>query len=308
MLLTIGLAIFALGLIGFIYGIFQRLKVGRVSGAPLVKTGEAAARGPAAAGQRGAVSAEGNVLCPQPLVAPVSGTPCLYYEIKCTARWKDGNAERQKEIARERVAAEFAIDDGSGPVRVEANQGGDFEPTQRKSETKGTGLLGGITGTDLEFGQYRVSTGALSLGTKYTVEETVLPLTPRLYVCGKATAHHSIGSPDWRQMLLSAKSRDELLGSASRGAKMFLAGGTAALALGATLATVGQLSSNDDKDVARKDAAPSAVAASPTAPAGGAGGAGTSAAAAAVASVPAGTTPAAVTAKPGKPGKRHPKK
>jgi hypothetical protein len=272
MLQTIGLVGVTLGIIGFIWGVFQKLKAARVSDAPLASTGDVMQKGRGVAGPKGQISAQGNVVCQQPLVAPFSGTPCLYYKVKCTAEWKDGDTTKTKELDEQKVAAQFAIDDGSGPVWVDAREGGDFEPTQSKRETKGAGLLGGITGQDIMFGNYRVQTGILSLGTKYTVEEQVLPIVPRLYACGKlADQGGAIASPSWRQLILSVKSRDELLASATKGAKIFLAAGAAAFFIGSGLAVTGQLISGGDDDdakpvapvVASNAAATSVAAAAP---------------------------------------------
>lgn len=242
MLVPVGIALFALGLIGFVYGVFQRVKAGRITDAPLVSTGDLANRGRAVAGSKGQVSAQGNVACHQPVIAPFSGVSCLYYEIKCTARWKDGDAHKSKVIDEQKVAASFTIDDGSGPIAVDAREGGDFEPTQRKSETKGTGLIGGITGADLEFGGYRVNTPILDVGTKYEVEELVLPMVPRLYACGRvADLGNAIASPSWRQLLLSSKTRDELLASATKTSKLALLAGGALLLVGGGTATAGTM-------------------------------------------------------------------
>src|SRR5262245_10323814 len=137
----IGAVIAALGIIGVIYGLFMRAKVGRVSGAPFVKTGDAAANA-SMAGPKGAISVEGNVECPQPLVAPCSGIPCLHYERTVTGHWKDGEESKSKEYLREKRAADFALNDGSGPVRVRAEEGGDFEPSEKTfDETKKEGFF-----------------------------------------------------------------------------------------------------------------------------------------------------------------------
>jgi hypothetical protein len=246
----------ALAIIGLIVGIAQKLKAGRVGGAPLAKTGDVAARGPAAAGPRGAVSVEGNLLCQQPLVSPVSGTPCLWFSVKVTATWKDGDTEKSKEFNNEKVAAQFAIDDGSGPVWIDAREGGDFEPNQVKTETKSPGLLGGITGQDLMFGNYRVTTGAFNAGTKYRVEEKVLPVVQRMYACGKAAdGGGAITSPSWRSLILSNKSRDEILGSAQKMAKIFLIGSPVALAAGVALAIIGGSGSSEASPTAASSAA-----------------------------------------------------
>jgi len=244
---TIGLILVTLGVIGILYGIVMKLKAGRVADAPLATTGDVVQRGQAVAGPKGQISAQGAVVCQSPLVAPFSGTPCLYYEIKCTAEWKDGDTTKTKVLNEQKVAAQFAIDDGTGPVWVDAREGGDFEPSQKKRETKGTGLLGGITGTELMFGQYRVSTGMLNMGTKYTVEEEVLPLVPRLYACGRlADQGGMIASPSWRQLILSSKSRDELLSHATKSAKIALLAGAAAFLVGGGVATVAQMLDKDD--------------------------------------------------------------
>lgn len=265
MLVGIGMLVVALGIIGFIYGVFQKVKAGRVTDAPLASTGDVTRRGREVGGPKGQISAQGNVVCQQPLIAPFSGQPCLYYRIKCTAKWKDGDTHKEKILDDTKMAAQFAIDDGSGPVFVDAREGGDFEPSQRKSETKGTGLIGGITGADLVFGQYRVNTPMLDLGTKYEVEEDILPVVPRIYACGKvADQGGAIGAPGWRSLILSAKSRDELLSSATKTAKMALIGGAAAMFVGSGMAAVGQFVMNDEpKPVAASSADPAAKASPP---------------------------------------------
>jgi hypothetical protein len=242
MLLPIGIAIFALGLIGVIYGILQRIKAGRLMDAPLVTTGDIAMRGRAVAGAKGQVSAQGSVVCPQPVIAPFSGQPCLFYSIKCTAKWKEGDHHKSKLIDEKKQAASFTIDDGSGPVVVDAREGGDFEPTQRKAETKGTGLIGGITGTEMQFGNYQVNTPMLDVGTKYEVEEEILPIVPRLYACGRiGDPGNAIAAPNWRQLILSNRTRDELLASATKTAKISLIVGALALLGGGGSATAGTL-------------------------------------------------------------------
>lgn len=256
-MLHVGLVAVVLGIIGLLYGFMQKLKAGRVADAPLVSTGDAASKGAQVASPKGAISAQGNVVCPQPLISPVTGTPCLYYQLRCKAEWKQGEATKSKEILDEKRAAQFTIDDGSGPVVVDASKGGDFEPTRRKTETKATGLLGGITGADVVFGNYRVSAGPFALGTKFTVEEEVLPVVPRAYACGRAEGG-AIVAPSWRSLLLDARSRDELLSAATTGAKRFLIGGAVAFTLGGGLCTIAQLT-------APKQAPPASTASTLTA-------------------------------------------
>ncbi len=263
-LVGIGILLAAIGIIGVVYGIFMRMRAARVSDAPFVKTGEAAAKGMAAANPKGAISVEGNVTCPQPLVAPMSGKTCLYYEIAVTAEWKDGDANKTREISKEKRAAQFGIDDGSGPVWIDAKEGGDFEPKETKVETKSTGLLGGITGQDLMFGQFRVSTGMLSLGTKYRVEEKILSAAPKLYVCGKAGSSNEITAPSWRKLLITGKSRADYLGHAMQSAKIALIVAASLMGVGTILSIVGAVTA--PADVGKKATAANATAAAAAQP------------------------------------------
>jgi hypothetical protein len=266
MLVGIGMLVVGLGIIGLVFGVFQKVKAGRVMDAPLASTGDVTRRGREIAGPKGQISAQGNVVCQQPLIAPFSGQPCLYYRITCTAKWKDGDRQKEKILDDTKMAAQFAIDDGSGPVWIDAREGGDFEPSERKSATKGTGLIGGITGADLVFGQYRVNTPMLDLGTKYEVEEVMVPVVPRMYACGKIADHGgAISAPGWRSLILSAKSRDELLASATKTAKMALIGGAAAMFVGSGMAALGQFVFHDEeaKSAAVASADPAAKASPP---------------------------------------------
>jgi hypothetical protein len=261
----IGALLVALGFIGFVYGMFMRVRASRVADAPFVKTGEAASKGTAAANPKGAISAEGNVSCAQPLQSPVSGKTCLFYEVKVTASWKDGETHKTKEIAKERRAAQFAIDDGSGPVWVDAREGGDFEPQEEMSQTKTPNLLGGITGQDLMFGQYRVSTGMLSMGTKYQVEEKILPAVPRLYACGKVGSSNEITAPSWRSLLLTSKSREDYLGHAMKSAKIALIVAGSLTGVGAIMGVVGTVGASHDHPAAAASASSQPAAGTDTA-------------------------------------------
>ncbi len=261
MLIGIGLLLAVVGILGLVYGLFMRVRAGRVSDAPFVKTGEAASKGTAVANPKGAISAEGNVTCPQPLVAPVSGKTCLYYEVKITASWKDGDSTKEKELSHDKYAAQFAIDDGTGPVWIDAREGGDFEPEEEKTETKSTSLLGGITGQDLMFGQLKVSTGMLSLGTRYQVEEKLLPALPKVYVCGKVGQNNVITAPGWRALLITGKTREEYLGHAMQHAKIALIVAASLMGVGTAMGVVGAVTGIGNPEPDKKAAATATAAA-----------------------------------------------
>lgn len=237
MLAFLGGLILVVGLLCLIVGLMNRAKAGRVADAPLVSTGDAASRGAAGAGPKGAISVQGAVSCPEPLTAPFTGEPCLYWAVKVVAEWKEGDTNRTKELQAEKRAAAFGLDDGSGVVPIQAGKGGDFEPMKHVRETKGTGL-GAILAGEVTFGNLRIPTGKFPGGTKFTLTEDIVPLTPRLYACGK-TVGGGIEEPGWRSLLLSDKNRDDLLAAATKGAKQFFVGGGIASAVGALGLVIG---------------------------------------------------------------------
>lgn len=243
---TAAAIIVALGIVALIWGGMQKFKAGRLAKAPFVETGAAAARGSSLAGPHAAISTQGTVEIRKPLRSPVTGTECLYYELKVTGRWKEGDETKSKDYVEEKVAAEFSLNDGSGPVAVDARGGGDFEPFEKKfDETKKEGFLADLKsavgrGEAIQFGGYAFQNPTLSKANEFTCTEYVLPVQRSLYVCGRAEGG-AITSPKLASMILSNKTRDELLGSAAKSAKTFLLGGAAAAAAGTVLGVVSRL-------------------------------------------------------------------
>lgn len=229
-------AIFALlvgiGIIALIYGAIMRFKAGRIAKAPFAPTGDARAK---AAGN-GAISVEGNVRCAEPLISPVTQTPCLYYELKVVGSWKDGDATKTKDYVLEKHAAAFALDDGSGPIAIDASGGGDFDTKQTFDEIKKEGFFADLKNAmgarePIVFGAYAFANPVLSKANEFRCTERVLPLPPKLFALGKLE-NDVIKAPGWMALMLSPKSRDELLGSTAKSAKMALIGGGVSAAVG----------------------------------------------------------------------------
>jgi hypothetical protein len=234
------------GIIGVIWGVMQKLKAGRLSKAPLVSTGDAAGRGDQVAGPHGAIAVQGAVEARRRLVSPVTGTECLYYELKVVGTWKEGDSTKSKDYVHEKACAELYVNDGTGAVRVDASGGGDFDPCPKTfEETKKEGFLADLKnamgqGQPIMFGSYAFTNPTLSKADKFTCTERVMPLQSSLYVCGRSL-NGTIGAPQIASLILSSKSRDELLGSTARNAKRFLLGGAATAVVGAVLGVVSSL-------------------------------------------------------------------
>lgn len=225
-----------IGIVVVIYGAIMKFKAGRIAKAPFASTGDAATRGSAVAGEKGAISVQGDVQCPQPLLSPVTGTPCLYYELSVVGTWKEGDQEKSKDYVKEKVAAPFALDDGSGSIPVDASKGGDFDLKQTFDDTKKEGFFADLKsavgkGEPIMFGQYAFPNPPMSKANKFRCIEKVLPVPPRLFALGKLE-QNVIASPSWTSLVLSPKSRDELLGSSAKSAKMAFIGGAAATGVG----------------------------------------------------------------------------
>lgn len=239
MLSTFSALLIVGGLVALVWGAMRKAKAGRLTDAPLVSTGDAGMRGAQVANPKGSISVQGRVYCQQPLVSPVTGKQCLYYDLTVKSIVKAGDEKKERTIQDARAAAQFAIDDGSGPVWIDATQGGVNDDAVYTAMDKEIGIIGGLTGNALQFGNYSLQPGILAIGTTYVVQETVWPLPPEgnMYACGK-TNNNTIATPGWRALIVSHKTRDELLEGVTKSAKQFLMGGGAATGVGAVAAVL----------------------------------------------------------------------
>lgn len=231
------------GIVALVWGAMQKFKAGRLAKAPFVGTGAAASQGAQVAGERGAISAQGTVQLDQPLMSPVTGTACLYYELEVVGSWKDGDSRKSKTYLDEKHAAAFSINDGSGPVQVNASQGGDLDPLDKAfDETKKEGFFADLKGLvgkgePIMFGHYAFQNPINSKASEFRCIEKVMPIQQQLYVCGKSEGS-AITAPNWTSLIVSSKSRDELLGGTAKAAKGFLMGGAAAAAAGTVVGII----------------------------------------------------------------------
>src|SRR5688572_17940868 len=96
-------------------------------------------------------------------------------------------------------------------------------------ETKKEGFLADLKGIvgkhePILFGKYAFHNPTNSVANKFVCTEETLKVPPRLYACGKL-ANGTLGAPSWASLILSTKSREQLLGASTKMAKMCLLGG-----------------------------------------------------------------------------------
>jgi hypothetical protein len=232
------------GIVALIVGGYLKFKGGRIEKTPLVPTGDAASN-PSSASEKGLVSVQGNVDCPQPLVSPVTQTPCLYYELKVVGSWKEGDTKKSKDYVHEKVAAPFQLNDGSGGVPVDASEGGDMDMQKTFDETKKEGFFADLKGAvgkgePIMFGSYAFENPTLSKANEFQCIERVVPMPDKAFALGKLQ-EGVITSSGMLGLMLSPKTREELLGSAAKNSKMAFIGGAAAAGVGLVVGVVSAL-------------------------------------------------------------------
>ena len=241
---AIAALLIALGIVALIAGGYLKFKGGRITKTPFVPTGEAA-RNPGAGDGKGRVSVQGNVNCPQPLLSPVTGTPCLYYQLKVVGSWKAGDSTKTKTYIEDKIAAPFTLDDGSGGIPVDASAGGDMDLQKSFDETKKEGFFADLKGAvgkgePIMFGNYAFANPPMSKANKFQCTERIVPLPQQAFALGKLQ-EGVITSTGMLGLMLSAKSREDLLGSSAKNAKMAFIGGAAASGVGLVVGVISAL-------------------------------------------------------------------
>ncbi|MFO0685410.1 MAG: hypothetical protein U0234_25350 [Sandaracinus sp.] len=247
-MVAIGMIVLVVGLLALAGGGLSKLRAGRIANTPFASTGDVASKGASIATPKGGISTQGRVVAPQLATSPVTGTPCLYYEVAVTASWKVGDQMQTHRVTDEKIAAPFAVDDGSGAIRVDCSKGGDLGQKTTFQKKQSRGLMSAFTGKPLTFGDrgfsvpqgIRVGLTVIPDHAEFEVVERCVTMPEQLYVNGKLD-NGAIGSPNWTSLVFSTKSRDDLLAGTATMAQRLLLGGGVASAAGAVIAGIGAM-------------------------------------------------------------------
>jgi len=214
----VGFLLLGLGVIGLIIGLLQMLKMKKILAAPFKKTGEIASN-PAVADAKGMISTEGAVSNDHAFIAPASQKPCLYYEIKVERMWEktvatENGVKTEKgtsNVHSHEEGTTFFLNDGSGPVKVDAREKVNVELTKAFEQAQN------VSYGDIHFGGYAVSvpySGGDERTTGIRCIEKIVPAEGNLFAMGKL-AGGAITKQDGMlgKLLLSTKGRDKLVGS-----------------------------------------------------------------------------------------------
>lgn len=220
------------GFVGLIVGLLQMFKGKKLNSVPFRAPSQIAQLGPGAADAKGMVSTEGVVGQQGLLTAPMSGKPCLAFEISIerkyekTERTENGTqtTKGSSSIFSDYKGGVFALQDSQGTVLVDASVRPDasFE----KSHTSGVnvGILGLIPGT-LQFGNFQMNT-PLIVGegstTGFEGVEKIVPPSGNLYALGALAMGphgpimHTPNGIGTGKLILSSKGRASLVKSTKR--------------------------------------------------------------------------------------------
>lgn len=252
-----GAILLAIGFIAAIYWFIMARKAGKVKNVPFRKPSEIQQQGPASADAKGLVSCEGQVQG-QPLIAPASGQPCLYWEFELVRQWEkhstDSNGNRttssgSTSVNTEKLGTVFTLTDGTGGVAIDCTKKPDADmKTSHSSEIRIGMLLPG----ELMFGNLRTQVPHLPGGENVKGFKGVEKIVPfqagqTLFALGKLSqGQHgpTVGDMGWSSLMLSDKGREATLGSAVKGAKIGMITTIASSALGAVLLTIGLLTAS----------------------------------------------------------------
>jgi E3 ubiquitin ligase len=247
----------AIGFIAAIYWFIMARKAGKIKSVPFRKPSEIAAQGPASADAKGQVSCEGQVQG-QPLIAPASGQPCLYWEFELVRQWEkystDSNGNRttssgSTSVNTEKLGTVFTLTDGTGGVAIDCTKKPDSDlKTSHSSEIRIGMLLPG----ELMFGNLRTQVPHLPGGENVKGFKGVEKIVPfqagqTLFALGKLSQGQygpTLGDMGWSSLMLSDKGREATLGSAVKGAKIGMITTIASGAIGAILLTIGLLTAS----------------------------------------------------------------
>ena len=221
-----------LGFVGLVVGLLQMFKGKKLNSVPFRAPSQIAQMGPAAADAKGLVSTEGAVGQQGLLTAPMSGRPCIAFEITVERKWEksertENGTETKKgssNLLSDYKGGVFALQDAQGTVLVDASSKPDasFE----KSHTSGVnvGILGIIPGT-LQFGNFQMSTPLLigeGSTTGFEGTEKIIVPTGNLYALGALAAGpqgpvmHTPKGIGTGKLILSSKGRASLVKSTKR--------------------------------------------------------------------------------------------
>jgi E3 Ubiquitin ligase len=283
----VGIGLLAVGILALIVWLTQSSKAGKIKSVPFKKPSEIAQGGMNAGDAKQMVSTEGQ-MNGQPIAAPMSGKPCVYYEVTVTRGFhkESKNAQGQttkvhgtKSLLEQKVGSIFSLGDGAGTIGVDCSEAPSMDLTQSHRTRHNVGL---VPLGRLQFGNMQLETESLVSNLAgmivggetteyYEGVERIVPFVPgqTLYALGKLSQTKgglAIGGASWSKLLLSDKGRDATLGDAAKTAKIAMIAGGALVVAGAVTTGIGFATASHTATTSTTSAETKAPAAKPAPP------------------------------------------
>jgi hypothetical protein len=129
---------------------------------------------------------------------------------------------------------------------IDAAGGGDYDDIQKTfDETKKEGFFADLknavgTAEPIMFGHYAFANPPMSKANKFQCTERIVPVPQQAFALGKLD-NGVITRPGLTGLLLSSKTRDEMLGASAKNSKMAFIGGAAAAGVGLVVGVISAL-------------------------------------------------------------------
>jgi hypothetical protein len=239
----LGWILAAFGGAGIIFGVRMFLKLKKMTTVPFWKPSEIAKKGAAAADAKGMVSTEGQVGASALLTAPMSGQPCLAYELLVELKWEqqdvtEKGTETKKgknNVYSQYQGGVFDLVDGAGAIKLDLAKKPDA--TFEQSHTS-TIPIGATVPGMLEFGRFELERPRLPDDRRtvaFVGTEKIVKPSPTLFAMGQLKGT-TLGEPSGAfsgKLTLSTQGRAHLLAATKRNQLLGFAVG-ALLAIGGT--------------------------------------------------------------------------
>lgn len=226
----------AISIVAVIYGLIMRRKASRITKADHMQSGAASS-----APDGKAVSVQGRPVA-QPLVSPVTGTQCLYYEVEIEGFWKDGDTKKSKTYYEDKQG-HVGVDDGSGVLPLDLAGGGDFDLKKTFEEKHKEGMFDDLKnavgkGKPIIFGNFQFQNPINSKANEFVCKEKVFTADGGTVYANGYMKQGVLSGKAIFSLLVSPKSRDQLLDDAMGSAKKALMGGGIGVGVGVVLGIV----------------------------------------------------------------------
>ncbi len=248
---VLGYVLVVVGLLLGVGGLVQFLKAKKLLAAPFRKTGEIGTLGQSP-DPKGLISTEGNVVVSQPLTAPCSGQPCIYFEVEVSRMWEKSEltengtktSKGTTNVLTEKHGGVFYLDDGSGPATIDAREKAGADDAG-KDLTQSFEQVQNVASGDVYFGQFRANVphNSDSMTTGVKCVERIMTADGTAFVIGRLNSG-AITPTDGMlgKLTISRRGRDALIGGAKKMSTILFAVGGVLLLPGIGISIFGEAS------------------------------------------------------------------